>query len=157
WVNLGDSYSKPYKYNRRQDPKWSENSKNNDCLIDIKVDTKRHRIPSKSLCNIPNKFANDMILRGWVLRNELIWHQAACNPPSIRDRFTVDFEKVFFFTKSQRYHFGQQFEPYTASSFGRYKNPVTLNGKSKEYRRISGKPHGRLEMNPHGRNMRCVW
>ena len=24
WVNLGDSYSKTYKYNRRQDPKWRE-------------------------------------------------------------------------------------------------------------------------------------
>lgn len=100
WVNLGDSYSKPYKYNRRQDPKWSENSKNNDCLLDIKVDTARHRIPSKSLCNIPNKFADEMILRGWVLRNEIIWHKPACMPASVRDRFTVDFEKIFFFTKS---------------------------------------------------------
>ena len=157
WVNLGDSYSKPYKYNRRQDPKWSENSKNSDCLIDIKVDTVRHRIPSKSLCNIPNKFADEMILRGWVLRNEIIWYKPACMPASVRDRFTVDFEKMFFFTKSQRYYFEQQFEPYAASSFDRYKNPVTLNGKSEKYRCISGKPHGRLEINPRGRNMRCVW
>ena len=89
WVNLGDSYSKPYKYNRRQNPKWNENSKNSDCLIDIKVDTARHRIPSKSLCNILNKFADEMILRGWVLRNEIIWYKPACMPSSVRDRFTV--------------------------------------------------------------------
>lgn len=66
---------------------------NNSCLIDIEVDTARHRIPSKSLCNIPNKFADEMILRGWVLRNEIIWHKPASMPASVRDRFTVDFEK----------------------------------------------------------------
>ena len=138
WVNLGDSYSKPYKYNRRQDPKWSESSKNNDCLIDIEVDTARHRIPSKSLCNIPNKFADEMILRGWVLRNEIIWYKPACIPSSVRDRFTADFEKVFFFTKSQRYYFEQQFEPYAESTFGRYRRARTLNGKSANYRKLNG-------------------
>ena len=82
WVNLGDSYSKPYKYNRRQDPKWSERTKNSSCLMDMQVDTFRHRIPSKSLCNIPNKFADEMILRGWVLRNEIIWHKPPVYPPA---------------------------------------------------------------------------
>lgn len=156
WVNLGDSYSKPYKYNRRQDLKWSENSKNNDCLIDIKVDTKRHRIPAKSLCNIPNKFADEMILRGWVLRNEIIWYKPACIPSSVRDRFTVDFEKVFFFTKSQRYYFAQQFEPYAESTFGRYRRARTLNGKSADYRRLNGIGMQRTT-DPRSRNMRCVW
>lgn len=156
WVNLGDSYSKPYKYNRWQDPKWSESSKNNDCLIDIEVDTARHRIPSKSLCNIPNKFADEMILRGWVLRNEIIWYKPACIPSSVRDRFTVDFEKVFFFTKSQRYYFGQQFEPYAESTFGRYCRARTLNGKSADYRNLNGIGMQRTT-DLRGRNMRCVW
>lgn len=157
WVNMGDSYSKPYKYNRHQDPKWYERTKNSSCLIDLQVDTARHRISSKSLCNIPNKFADEMILRGWVLRNEIIWHKPSCMPCSVRDRFTVDFEKVFFFTKSGKYYFAQQFEPYAPSSLVRYKTPVTLNGKGKEYRRISGKPQGILKEDPRGRNMRCVW
>lgn len=157
WINLGDSYSKPYKYNRRQDPKWRERSKNSACLLDMQVDESRHRIPSKSLCNIPNKFADEMILRGWVLRNEIIWHKPACMPASVRDRFTMDFEKIFFFTKSQRYDFTQQFEPYAPATIVRYKTPMTLNGKGEEYRRISGRPEGMLKADPRGRNMRCVW
>lgn len=157
WVNLGDSYSKPYKYNRRQDSAWYERTKNSSCLLQMQVDKSRHRIPSKSLCNIPNKFADEMILRGWVLRNEIIWHKPACMPASVRDRFTVDFEKIFFFTKSPRYDFTQQFEPYAPATIVRYKTPMTLNGKGEEYRRISGRPEGMLKADPRGRNMRCVW
>ncbi len=97
-----------------------------------------------------------MILRGWVLRNEIIWYKPACIPSSVRDRFTVDFEKVFFFTKSQRYYFEQQFEPYAESTFGRYRRARTLNGKSAGYRRLNGIGMQRTT-DPRGRNMRCVW
>ena len=31
-----------------------------------------------------------------------------CMPLSVKDRFTVDFEKLFFFTKSKKYYFEQQ-------------------------------------------------
>lgn len=41
-----------------------------------------------------------MIFREWILRNEIIWHKPACIPSSVHDRFTVDFEKIFFFTKT---------------------------------------------------------
>ena len=41
-----------------------------------------------------------MILRGWILRNEIIWHKPSAVPTPVKDRFTVDFEKVFFFAKS---------------------------------------------------------
>ncbi len=140
WVNLGDSYSKPYKYNRRQDPKWYERTKNSACLMDMRVDMRRHRVPSKSLCNIPNRFADEMILRGWILRNEIIWHKPAAMPSSVRDRFTVDFEKIFFFVKSPHYHFEQQFEPYAESTFGRYRRARTLNGKGATYRKLCGMP-----------------
>lgn len=156
WVNLGDSYSKPYKYNSPQDPKWTFKSKNKDCLSEMRVDMQKHRIPSKSLCNIPNKFADEMIQRGWVLRNEIIWHKPACMPSSVRDRFTVDFEKIFFFTKHQKYEFSQQFEKYAESSYGRYKRARTLNGKGETYRQLNGMPM-KMEINPLGRNMRCVW
>jgi site-specific DNA-methyltransferase (adenine-specific) len=52
-----------------------------------------------------------MTAQGWTLRNEIIWHKPNCMPASVRDRFTIDFEKLFFFVKSRRYHFKQQFEP----------------------------------------------
>ena len=71
WVNLGDSYSKLNKYNRTDD--WPP-GKNAHCLKTLRVDLSMHRVPHKSLCNIPGLFAEMMILRGWILRNEIIWY-----------------------------------------------------------------------------------
>ena len=158
WVNLGDSYSKPYKYNARQASEWyASNRKNDHCLIDMRVDKKRHRVLSKSLCNIPGRFADEMILDGWILRNEIIWYKPTCVPSPVTDRFTVDFEKMFFFVKHPRYRFNRQYEPYAASTFERYRHPMTSNGKCGEFQRIAGTPKGMMKVNPNGRNMRCVW
>lgn len=57
-------------------------------------------IPNKSLCLIPERFAIEMVNRGWILRNKVIWYKKNCMPSSVKDRFTVDFEDVFFFVKS---------------------------------------------------------
>ncbi|GHV39233.1 methyltransferase [Bacteroidia bacterium] len=157
WVNLGDSYSKPHKYNRAGNDRWG-NGKNTFCLNDIRVDMSVHRIPPKSLCNIPGRFADEMVLRGWILRNEIIWHKPAVIPASVRDRFTIDFEKVFFFTKFPKYGFRQQFEPYAASTSGRYERGYNTEGfKNAVYRKQYGAPAGIKDINPMGRNMRTVW
>lgn len=157
WVNLGDTYNNPQKYsNKKECPQTISRGNNRNFVTGKRKMSPANTLPSKSLCNIPNKFADEMILRGWVLRNEIIWHKPACIPASVRDRFTVDFEKVFFFTKSQRYYFEQQFEPYAESTFGRYRRARTLNGKSADYRRMNGIGMQRT-VDPRGRNTRCVW
>ena len=69
---------------------------------------------NKSLVGIPFRFATEMLERGWTLRNTIIWHKRNCMPSSIRDRFTVDFEYVFLFSKNKKYFFNQQFEPHTS-------------------------------------------
>lgn len=154
WVNLGDSYSKLNKYNRTDD--WPP-GKNTHCLKTLRVDLSMHRVPHKSLCNIPGLFAEMMILRGWILRNEIIWHKPSAVPTPVKDRFTVDFEKVFFFAKSPKYDFRQQFEPYAGSTYGRYKRGFnTEDEKSKVYREL-GYPAGVKEINSQGRNKRTVW
>ncbi len=95
WVNLGDSYCKTHKYNR---PKRRNCGENVHGLKDSRVHVAVHRIPYKSLCNIPGLFAEMMLLRGWILRNEIIWYKPSVAPVSVKDRFTVDYEKLFFFT-----------------------------------------------------------
>jgi site-specific DNA-methyltransferase (cytosine-N4-specific) len=70
-------------------------------------------LPRKSLCLIPHRFAIAMARRGWLLRNVLIWHKPNAVPESVTDRFTTDFEYLFFFAKSRHYYFQQQFEPAT--------------------------------------------
>ncbi|MFR9591829.1 MAG: site-specific DNA-methyltransferase [Rikenellaceae bacterium] len=113
---------------------------------------------NKSLCNIPNKFADEMIGAGWILRNEIIWHKPSCIPSGATDRFTTDYEKLFFFTKSQKYAFNQQFEPYAKSTIKRYEYPMSGNGKNGIYKEISGAPCDKMmHNNPKGRNMRAVW
>ena len=61
---------------------------------------KTKEVPAKSLCQIPSRFAIEMVDRGWILRNRLIWWKRNCMPSSVSDRFTIDYEDVFYFTKS---------------------------------------------------------
>jgi DNA modification methylase len=103
WVNLGDTYMNNSSYSD-MDRQGFNNDKPG---MIYKTDSK---VKQKSLCMIPERFAIAMIDRGWILRNQIIWHKPACMPSSVKDRFTVDFEKVFFFTKNQKYYFEQQIE-----------------------------------------------
>jgi DNA modification methylase len=65
----------------------------------------------KSLCMVPERFAIEMVDRGWTIRNQIIWHKPNQMPSSAKDRFTVDFEKIFFFVKEPNgYYFEQQLE-----------------------------------------------
>ncbi len=91
----------------------------------------RSDIPRKSLCLIPFRFAIEMVRRGWILRNVLVWRKGNAVPESVKDRFTIDFEYLFFFSKSPRYYFEQQFEPATEKG--------TRRGQA------------------YWRNKRCVW
>lgn len=50
-------------------------------------------------------------------------------PSSTKDRFTVDFEYVFFFTKNKRYYFEQQFEPLATTTLPRMLRGVSENNK----------------------------
>ena len=150
WVNLGDSYCKTHKYNR---PKRRNCGENVHGLKDSRVHVAVHRIPYKSLCNIPGLFAEMMLLRGWILRNEIIWYKPSVAPVSDKDRFTVDYEKLFFFTKSQRYYFEQQFEPYAKCTYQRYKSGFNPDEAYRKY----GYPTGMQKINPAGRNKRTVW
>jgi site-specific DNA-methyltransferase (adenine-specific) len=70
----------------------------------------------KCLAFIPSRFGAAMTARNWICRNKIIWHKPNATPSSVADRFTANYEEVFFFTKSKRYFFEQQFVPYKAST-----------------------------------------
>jgi len=74
---------------------------------------KYENIPTKSLCLIPFRFAIEMVNHGWILRNTIIWSKPNPMPSSAKDRFTVDFEYVFFFVKKKKYWFEQQYDNYS--------------------------------------------
>ena len=128
FVNIGDSYGGTGNTGETDvDPKNPQGSST------AQKAKKNHR--SKSLILVPQRFAIEMSERGWYVRNTIIWHRPAAMPASVKDRFTVDYEYVFFFTKNRDYYFNQILEPV----------------KDK-----SGKSSG-TRTNPEGRNKRCVW
>lgn len=158
WVNMGDTYASPTK--------GHGNSKRSRVAMYASLSQTRYKIglPVKSLCQIPARFAVEMTSRGWVLRNEIIWHKPNCMPQSATDRFTVDFEKVFFFVKSRRYFFKQQYEPLRDKGrlVRRLLNPHTTRKRVYGDARISAiNPKtielSRARMLKRGRYKRCVW
>lgn len=105
FVNLGDTYNGTKQGN-------TETNKNPKLVTDSFKKEKVKTIQDKSLLMIPERFAIGMIDAGWILRNQIIWHKPNQMPSSAKDRFTVDFEKIFFFVKQPKgYYFEQQLEP----------------------------------------------
>lgn len=116
-------------------------------------------LPNKSLAQIPSRFALEMANRGWLLRNEVIWHKINIMPTPVKDRFTVDFEKFFFFVKDPSYWFEQQREPLSEASLLRVRYGLTSDKGN-----IGAKGGGVSVFHmgdrfapPEGRNKRCVW
>lgn len=158
WVNLGDSYSGSGNGAGDYRENGASISKNDNKYKGQKPG--KSNIPIKSQCCIPERFAIAMIDRlGWIKRNTIIWHKRNAMPSSAKDRFTVDFESVFFFVKSKKYYFEQQKEPYLGPMNRWGGDKLKANGKSDwdggtgqdTYRNRNMRP------NPDGRNKRCVW
>lgn len=118
WVNIGDTYMGNSSYSKggRQGfgkdkvgmmnkKQWIDPKNPTPSKLRAREHVESGQVIEKSLCQIPSRFAIEMCDRGWILRNEIIWHKPNCMPSSVEDRFTVDFEKVFFFVKSKRYFF----------------------------------------------------
>ena len=143
WVNLGDTYGGTGDKGDHKDPKYMNGRTGQSTAINKTA-------PSKSLVMIPFRFAIEMVNRGWILRNTIIWHKRNCMPSSAKDRFTVDFEYLFFFVKQKKYWFEQQFEAHEHPEV----NHRTAKGGDGSGELGSSVRFGNL---PQGRNMRAVW
>ena len=151
WVNLGDTYSATRWTNTGGDLFKDREASN----VVIKKNTP---FPDKCLCQIPQRFSIEMCNRGWILRNVIIWKKPNCMPSSVKDRFTVDFEYLFFFVKSKKYYFEQQLEPLAEITL----KDKRLNKGRIEYNGIRKDQNSKIQnimcnANSEGRNKRCVW
>lgn len=83
----------------------------------------------KGLYCVPDLFKIEMQYnRGWLCRMENIWYKPNQMPTSVRDRFNVDYEKMFHFVKQPKYYFKQQREPTANGTGTRIKRSVwTIN------------------------------
>ena len=152
WVNIGDSYSGTHVGYTENHLRWQHGETKKK-----EMGNYAKNIPSKSLCLIPYRFATGMVERGWILRNIINWHKPNCMPSSAKDRFTVDFEPVFFFVKSQKYWFEQQFEEHSESTLRMSKYPDTWRKENKRKDESYSNFLSKAISNPQGRNRRCVW
>jgi len=171
WVNLADCYAsktgaKNHGFNKRCHGKQYRNDK--QALADSTRPVRPvSSVPQKSLSLIPFRFAIEMVQRSWTLRNVIIWQKPNCLPSSARDRFTVDFEYLFFFTKSWRYYFDPQREPHHLVTQRRVeafrRRGERFDPVRHKCNKMSQSPFRVLEniatrgLNPLGRNKRCVW
>jgi len=121
----------------------------------------RRLMPDKCLTQIPSRFAIEMCNRGWILRNEIIWYKKNCMPSSAKDRFTVDFEKIFFFVKNKKYWFETQREGNNVSFMDNVRVRDVVKNRIKSHMVRASKE----EVNNYdskgvecvGRNKRTVW
>ena len=136
FVNIADSYANNGiyigKYSEKHPNRKNLHSKNSSRYPQKVKGYRGPGVKAKSLVGIPERFVVEMQNRGWIRRNSVIWYKRSGMPSSAKDRFTVDFEYVYFFTKNPNYHFEQQLEP-----------SMARQSKNK-----SEKPQ---------RNKRCVW
>jgi site-specific DNA-methyltransferase (adenine-specific) len=58
--------------------------------------------PTKSLMGMPERVMLAMIDDGWILRNKIPWYSRNKQPNSAQDRFSNKWERIFFFTKSNK-------------------------------------------------------
>ena len=151
WVVIGDTYNTRTITNGDK-PKWGELQRANKDTSTYFHKQSLKTMQHKSLCMIPERFAISMIDHGWILRNKIIWYKPNCMPSSAKDRFTIDWEYVYFFTKSQKYYFETQYEPIQEATADR-------NRYSRERWPTSGDEYTSHKSftNGLGRIKRCVW
>lgn len=164
FVNLNDTYggSGAGTTTNADTSKYIENSKQSYVLPNGTAQSAllRKGNLNKSLLMIPERFAISMIDEGFVLRNKIIWYKRNQMPSSAKDRFTVDYEPIYFFTKqSKGYYFEQQLEPYTKPLDRWAGDNLQANGKSDWSEGTGQKAYRNRNMRPNadGKNMRCVW
>jgi DNA modification methylase len=114
WVNLGDTFSSSTKQTGRNDAESELRQGRRESGIKTQIKNGSDT-PDKCLLMIPERFAIEMINRGWILRSKIVWHKPNAMPSSAKDRFTVDWEYLFMFAKQQKYYFETQYQEYKTS------------------------------------------
>jgi site-specific DNA-methyltransferase (adenine-specific) len=150
WINLGDSYCGTGNKGNYRDPKYKD-GRNGQAVSKNRI---VEGIKQKSLIGIPDRFKIMMIDNGFICRNEIIWKKNNQMPSSAKDKFTVDFEKLYFFTKNRRYYFEQQFEPFVSKENHTKRNRI----KEGKYNGTKQFSDGYRDFYNKGlRNKRCIW
>jgi DNA modification methylase len=112
--------------------------------IDDTYSQKNDFVQRGSLMCIPDRLKIRLVSDGWILRNEIIWRKPNAMPSSAKNRFNGDYEKFYFFVKTNDYRFNTQYEPMKSKKM--IKKAVTHHNESK-YESIEQESSVRQGMN----------
>ncbi len=139
WIDIGDSYAGSggaggdWKHGRkRHEVKWRQ--------------PKTAEVPRKSRCAVPERLVVEMLDHGWTYRNHCIWEKNNVRPESALDRFTQNFDDVFFFTLGEEYYFKTQRE-----------RSIVPDSNPSSCQRVSQRSGKRVSPNSEGRIARAIW
>jgi len=112
---------------------------------------------NKGLCLIPALFSIALTKRQWIVRQKIVWHKPTHLPSTATDRFTNNFEEIFFLVKNATYWFKQQFDFMSTPIKALKKKPIGLNKKGASKDLFSGKIPSYKNNPPCAKNKRAVW
>ena len=112
WVNIGDTYAGSWAGTTAMEATENGNSAGTSWRRPAYEQYKARppsslpqRAKPRSLCQIPARFAIAMCERGWILRNDIVWHKPNHMPASVKNRFACSWEHLFLFVKQPKYFF----------------------------------------------------
>lgn len=92
----------------------------------------------KALLGMPWRVAISLMNNGWIMRNDVIWHQLK-GTQSCKDRLRDSYEHVFHFVKSKKYYYDAD-----AILIKPSKLPTISNSNTVSSTGVSGKKYRRL-------------
>jgi site-specific DNA-methyltransferase (cytosine-N4-specific) len=101
WLNLGDTYSSRANggpSSRRHTGRGHRN------IAGTRVNT-TSGAPLKSLLLMPARVSLALVERGWIVRNDIVWHKPNAMPESVQDRLSARHEHVFLLARRPCYLF----------------------------------------------------
>lgn len=150
WINISDTYSHSGGSGKGKHKQFGKYINEGTRMLP-------HRekdLPPKTLCLIPQMLLIGLQDTGWIIRQVIIWHKPNPMPTSVKDRFTPDYEYVFFLSKNPKHYFKQQEEPCVSKVGTKSKNATN---KHKGYGNPTYSGFEWEAKEGHGRNMRSVW
>ena len=105
WINIGDSYNENsggyFAHENNDAPHIGKHR--------LKTAKYQKHLPRRSLLLLPYQFACKMVYeKDWCCRDLIIWRKKIVQPTTAQNRFTSDFEPVFFFTQGMKYYFDKE-------------------------------------------------
>src|SRR3989338_7294673 len=105
----------------------------------------------KDLQMIPFKIAMLMQLRGWILRNVIVWYKPNHMPSSLKDRLNVVWEPIFFFVKDTGKYYTPKYYVDLDEIRIEHKNG-NINGEGKKIISVEEFEKLNLPKKPNGKN-----